>query len=63
MKGAAGGAARWPGPVVRADVMTLCCLSSDPAAKVLKRLRERGRLVQTGERRGAKYTLGEPASA
>lgn len=49
--------------MVRADVMTLCCLSSDPAAKVLKRLRERGRLVQTGERRGAKYTLGEPASA
>jgi ATP-dependent DNA helicase RecG len=42
--------------VTRADVMTLCRLSPDQAAKLLKRLKERGLLVQHGERRWTHYT-------
>jgi ATP-dependent DNA helicase RecG len=42
--------------VTRVDVMTLCRLSPDQAAKLLKRLKERGVLVQQGERRWASYT-------
>ena len=49
--------ARQHGQVVRADVMTLCRLSPDQAAKVLKRLKAQGILVQHGERRWARYTL------
>lgn len=47
--------------MVRAHVMTLRGLSfgltSDQAAKLLKRLKERGALVQLGQRRWARYTL------
>lgn len=49
--------ARQHGLVTRADVMTLCRLSTDQAAKLLKRLKGSGALVQQGQRRWAKYTL------
>lgn len=45
------------GRVQRSDVINLCHLSRDQAAKLLKRLRDEGKLVQHGERRGAFYTL------
>lgn len=47
--------ARQHGRVARGEVMTLCRLSQDQAAKLLKRLKERGLLVQHGERRWASY--------
>lgn len=43
----------------RNEVMELCHLTGDQAAKLLKRLKDEGRLVQHGERRGAFYTLSE----
>ncbi|MCH9826283.1 MAG: putative DNA binding domain-containing protein [Gammaproteobacteria bacterium] len=49
---------RQHGRVKRAEVMELCRLSSDQAAKLLKKLKARGALVQQGERRGASYTPG-----
>ena len=45
------------GRITRAEVMTLCRLSVDQSAKLLKRLKERGLLVQQGERRWASYSL------
>ncbi|MGB3392640.1 MAG: ATP-binding protein [Stenotrophomonas sp.] len=42
----------------RNEVMGLCHLSTDQAAKLLARLKSGGRLVQHGTRRGAFYTLG-----
>jgi ATP-dependent DNA helicase RecG len=45
------------GRITRSDVTTLCRLSSDQAAKLLKRLKERGLLVQHGARRWASYTV------
>lgn len=43
----------------RNEVMELCHLSTDQAAKLLARLKSEGRLVQHGTRRGAFYTLGD----
>jgi len=50
---------RQHGQIKRADVMDLCRLSEDQAAKLLKKLKSAGALVQTGERRWAVYTLGD----
>ena len=49
---------RQHGRIKRAEVMELCRLSSDQAAKLLKKLKARGALLQQGERRGSSYTLG-----
>ena len=54
---------RQHGTIRRSEVIDLCRLTAPQARDLLKRLKRVGRLVQTGERRGAKYTLGEPASA
>lgn len=48
--------ARQHGRVTRADVVTLCRLSSDQAAKLLTRLKRRGALAQHSQRRWAYYT-------
>jgi ATP-dependent DNA helicase RecG len=50
---------RQHGEIKRADVMDLCRLSGDQAAKLLKKLKSAGALVQTGDRRWAVYTLGD----
>lgn len=50
---------RQHGQIKRADVMELCRLSPDQSAKLLKRMKEQGALVQQGERRWATYVLGE----
>lgn len=50
---------RQHGQIRRADVMELCRLSTDQAAKLLKRMKEQGALMQQGERRWATYVLGE----
>lgn len=42
------------------EVIELCHLTEDQAAKLLKRLKDDGQLVQSGERRWAFYTLSEP---
>ena len=41
----------------RGEVIDLCHLTGDQAAKLLKRLKDEGKLVQHGERRWAFYTL------
>jgi len=41
--------------IKRADVMDLCRITKDQAAKLLKRLKNNGLIIQTGERRGAYY--------
>lgn len=46
--------------IKRADVMELCHLTENQAAKLLKRLKDDGRLAQSGERRWSFYTLNEP---
>lgn len=51
--------ARHHGRVRRRDVIALCQLSTDQAAKLLQRLKEAGKLAQHGERRGAFYTPTE----
>lgn len=43
------------GQIQRADVMDLCRLSPDQAAKLLKRMKDKGVLRQQGERRWAVY--------
>ncbi|QLF93970.1 putative DNA binding domain-containing protein [Pseudomonas sp. ABC1] len=45
------------GQIRRADVMELCRLSTDQAAKLLKKLKDSGSIVQHGKNRGALYTL------
>lgn len=45
------------GQIRRAEVMELCRLSTDQAAKLLKKLKEAGAIVQHGKNRGAVYTL------
>lgn len=50
---------RQHGQIKRADVMELCRLSPDQAAKLLKRMKEQGTLAQQGERRWATYVLCE----
>lgn len=47
------------GRIRRSEVIELCHLTGDQAAKLLKRLKTEGRLVKHGERRGAFYTLSE----
>lgn len=46
------------GQIKRAEVMGLCRVSTDQAAKLLKKLKDRGAIVQSGKNRGATYTLG-----
>ncbi|MBP5061380.1 putative DNA binding domain-containing protein [Pseudomonas chlororaphis] len=46
------------GQIQRAEVMDLCRLSPDQAAKLLKRMKDKGALIQLGERRWAVYKLG-----
>ncbi|MDP9501424.1 ATP-binding protein [Pseudomonas protegens] len=46
------------GQIQRAEVMNLCRLSPDQAAKLLKRMKDKGALIQQGERRWAVYKLG-----
>ena len=45
------------GRIQRSEVIDLCHLSRDQAAKLLKRLKADGKLMQHGERRGTFYTL------
>lgn len=47
------------GRIRRSEVIELCHLTGDQAAKLLKRLKTEGRLVKHGEKRGAFYTLSE----
>lgn len=49
---------RQHGQIRRADVMELCRLSVGQAKELIRRLKERGELVQHGERRAAYYTPG-----
>ncbi|HRL91923.1 MAG TPA: ATP-binding protein [Pseudomonas sp.] len=44
----------------RAEVMELCRLSTDQAAKLLKKLKSDGAIVQHGKNRGAVYTFNSP---
>lgn len=46
------------GQIQRAEVMDLCRLSPDQAAKLLKRMKDKGALIQQGERRWSVYKLG-----
>ncbi|WP_419712123.1 ATP-binding protein [Pseudomonas sp. NFX224] len=46
------------GQIQRAEVMDLCRLSPDQAAKLLKRMKDKGVLIQQGERRWSVYKLG-----
>lgn len=43
------------GAIRRAEVMDLCRITKDQAAKLLARLKRGGKIVQIGERRGAYY--------
>ncbi|MFO1352032.1 MAG: ATP-binding protein [Gammaproteobacteria bacterium] len=52
---------RQHGQIQRSEVMNLCRLTADQAAKLLKRLKDTGALIQQGERRWAIYTLAEKA--
>jgi ATP-dependent DNA helicase RecG len=45
------------GRIKREEVMELCMLTKDQAAKLLKRLKENNKIVQSGERRGSYYIL------
>lgn len=47
---------RQHGQIKRAEVMELCRLSTDQAAKLLKKLKTDGAIVQHGKNRGAVYT-------
>ncbi|WP_339504514.1 ATP-binding protein [Pseudomonas sp. RL_105y_Pfl2_101] len=46
------------GQIKRAEVMGLCRISTDQAAKLLKKLKDKGAIAQSGKNRGATYTLG-----
>ena len=48
------------GQIRRAEVMELCRLSTDQAAKLLKKLKSDGAIVQHGKNRGAVYTFNSP---
>ena len=45
------------GSIRRAEVMDLCRITKDQAAKLLARLKLGGKIIQIGERRGAYYEL------
>lgn len=47
------------GRIQRRDVMDLCYLSKDQASKLLGRLKDEGKLIQHGARRGSFYTLSD----
>ncbi|MGV8892020.1 MAG: DNA glycosylase AlkZ-like family protein [Burkholderiaceae bacterium] len=49
------------GQIQRSDVVELCHLTKDQAAKLLKQLKDEGRLMMHSERRWAFYTLTENA--
>jgi ATP-dependent DNA helicase RecG len=49
---------RQHGQIRRAEVMALCRLSEGQAKELIRKLKERGELVQHGERRAAYYTAG-----
>lgn len=49
---------RQHGQIRRAEVMDLCRLSEGQAKELIRKLKERGELVQHGERRAAYYTAG-----
>lgn len=49
---------RQHGQIRRAEVMELCRLSEGQAKELIRKLKERGQLVQHGERRAAYYTAG-----
>ena len=51
------------GSIRRSEAVDLCRLTAPQARDLLKRLRVAGRLVQRGERRGARYVLAESAPA
>ncbi len=53
--------ARQHGSIRRSEVVELCRLTAPQSRDLLKRLKVAGQLVQHGERRGAYYTLAEPA--
>lgn len=53
------GHVRHHGRIRRSEVIELCHLTGDQAAKLLKRLKTEGRLVSHGEKRGAFYTLSK----
>jgi len=53
------GYVRQHGQIKRAEVMELCRLSTDQAAKLLKKLKSAGAIVQHGRNRGALYTLND----
>ena len=50
---------RHHGQIRRSEVIDLCRLTENQAAKLLKRLKDDGRLVKSGERRWAFYTFNE----
>ncbi len=50
---------RQHGQIKRADVVELCRLTPDQAAKLLKKLKMSGALVQQGEKRGASYRAAD----
>jgi ATP-dependent DNA helicase RecG len=56
------GHVRHHGDIRRNEVVDLCHLNEDQATKLLKRLKDEGKLVRHGERRWAFYTLGENVS-
>ena len=45
------------GRIQRQEVMDLCYLSKDQASKLLGRMRDEGKLIQQGQRRGTFYIL------
>jgi ATP-dependent DNA helicase RecG len=49
------------GRIKRSEVMELCRISKDQAAKLLKKLKTDGVIVQHGSQRWATYTLAENA--
>jgi ATP-dependent DNA helicase RecG len=56
------GHVRHHGRIQRGEVIELCRLTNSQAAKLLKRLKNEGKLKQHGERRWAFYSLGEDGS-
>ena len=47
------------GRIKRAEVIDLCRLTGNQAGKMLNRLKEKGKIVQHGQRKGAFYTAGD----
>ena len=49
------------GAITRREAADLCQLSGPQATRLLRRLRDQGKLAIEGERRNAKYVSGRPA--